>query len=446
MPALLVTLTLVALNITLGIPIDEYYVGLMAVAGILSAVILRPPRFDSLSLQLSRTSLGIEIAIGWSLVVGLLLGLGYAVGISDYFARRVLLPWITLTPAFLLAGSLLLQRWMRAVILSQKNQRSVVIAGVNESALRLSNRIMTHRELCMRFVGFFEDRSVERLGNLPNVDLIGKLAELADFVKRNNIDIIFIALPIRHVQRVMDLLDDLRDTTASVYFVPDIFVFDLIQARTGDISGVPVIAMCETPFNGYRGILKRVTDLTLTFVALIPALPVMAIIAILIKLTSYGPILFRQERYGLDGEKIVVFKFRSMYAERDDDNVQQATKNDTRVTPIGRYIRRYSLDELPQLFNVVQGRMSLVGPRPHAVTHNEQYRGLISGYMMRHKVLPGITGLAQVNGCRGETSDLRQMQARVEYDLDYLRQWTPILDIKILIQTVLQVFRDPNAY
>jgi putative colanic acid biosynthesis UDP-glucose lipid carrier transferase len=167
---------------------------------------------------------------------------------------------------------------------------------------------------------------------------------------------------------------------------------------------------------------------------------------VLVRTTSPGPIIFKQRRYGLDGREITVYKFRTMTVLEDGAKVVQATREDARITSIGRFMRRYSLDELPQLLNVLQGHMSLVGPRPHAVAHNEEYRKLIKGYMVRHKVLPGITGLAQVNGCRGETSQLEEMEARVNYDLDYLRHWTPMLDIKIILLTAIKVFRDEKAY
>jgi putative colanic acid biosynthesis UDP-glucose lipid carrier transferase len=238
----------------------------------------------------------------------------------------------------------------------------------------------------------------------------------------------------------MTLLDDLRDTTASMYYVPDIFVFDLIQARSGEIHGIPVVAMCETPFYGYRGVTKRLTDIGLSVLILLLFLPLLLVIAVLVKFSSPGPVIFKQRRYGLDGHEIAVYKFRTMSVTEDGAQVRQASKTDSRITRIGGILRRTSLDELPQLINVLQGRMSLVGPRPHAVAHNEEYRKLIKGYMVRHKVLPGITGLAQVNGCRGETSQLEEMEARVNYDLDYLRRWSPMLDIKIILLTAVKVF------
>jgi putative colanic acid biosynthesis UDP-glucose lipid carrier transferase len=248
------------------------------------------------------------------------------------------------------------------------------------------------------------------------------------------------------VHRVLNLIDQLRDTTASIYYVPDIFVFDLIQAKTRDIFGIPVVAMCETPFSGFQGVTKRFMDIILCLMALPLLVPPMLGIAALVALSSQGPIIFRQRRYGLDGNQIIVYKFRTMTVTEDGASVAQTQKDDKRVTPIGRVLRRYSLDELPQLINVLQGRMSLVGPRPHAVAHNEEYRKLIKGYMVRHKVRPGITGLAQINGCRGETAQLAEMQARVHHDLEYLRHWSPLLDLKILVKTMIQLLQNEKAY
>ena len=239
----------------------------------------------------------------------------------------------------------------------------------------------------------------------------------------------------RHVQRVLDLLEDLRDTTASIYYVPDVFVFDLIQSRTGEILGMPVVAMCETPFFGYRGVVKRLMDCRCRCSACCSCARCSSRSALLVKLTSPGPVIFRQRRYGLDGQEIQVYKFRTMTVTEDGRPIRQATVTTIASRRVGRVLRRYSIDELPQLFNRARGTMSLVGPRPHAVAHNEEYRKLIKGYMVRHKVLPGITGLAQVSGCRGETT-LEDMQARIEYDLDYLRHWSPGLDLKIIFKTV----------
>jgi len=251
---------------------------------------------------------------------------------------------------------------------------------------------------------------------------------------------------VSHQQRVLDLLDKLHDTTASIYFTPDIFVYELIQARMDNIGDMPLVALCETPFSGLNGILKRLSDILFSIFILVLISPILLIIALAVKLTSPGPILFAQKRYGLDGEEIVVYKFRSMTVCDDGDEIKQATRNDVRVTKLGAILRKYSLDELPQFINVLQGRMSIVGPRPHAVAHNEMYRGMIKGYMMRHKVKPGITGWAQINGCRGETDTVEKMQKRIEYDLDYLRNWSLGLDTIIILNTVVTVFKTDDTY
>ena len=252
----------------------------------------------------------------------------------------------------------------------------------------------------------------------------------------------------RQVQRVVDLLDELRDTTASIYFVPDIFVMDLIQSRTADISGVPIVAMCETPFQGTRGLIKRLMDVSISLVCADPAVAAPAARhRLLIKLGSPGPVIFRQRRYGLDGQIIDVYKFRTMSV--DEDGAQRAAGHARRSRasrPSAVSCGGTRSTSCRSSSMSLRGSMSLVGPRPHAVAHNEEYRRLIKGYMVRHKVLPGITGLAQVNGCRGETSRLEDMKARIEYDLEYLRQWTPSLDIRILFKTAILVLRDRKAY
>jgi putative colanic acid biosynthesis UDP-glucose lipid carrier transferase len=244
----------------------------------------------------------------------------------------------------------------------------------------------------------------------------------------------------------MALLDDLRDTTASIYFVPDLFVTDLIQGRIASINGMPAVAVCETPFTGMDGVIKRVSDVVLSLLILALIAPLMLAIAIGVKRSSPGPILFKQRRYGADGKEILVYKFRSMSVCEDGDRIVQATRNDQRVTRLGGFLRRSSLDELPQFINVLQGRMSIVGPRPHAVAHNELYRKLVNGYMVRHKVKPGITGWAQVNGYRGETDTVDKMQKRIEYDLDYLRNWSLGMDLWIILKTVGVVLKDRHAY
>jgi putative colanic acid biosynthesis UDP-glucose lipid carrier transferase len=379
-------------------------------------------------------------------LLAVLLAVGYVTKSLNGYPRRVFLTWAAATPLALIGVTLAMQEIMRRFLMNAFDVRSAIVAGYNPSSLELARRLKNSPGMRVDVTGFFDDRSSDRLGLETDAKLIGSLSDMSQYVKDNRTDVIFIALPIRHVKRVMNLLDDLRDTTASIYYVPDIFVFDLIQARSGEIHGIPVVAMCETPFYGYRGVAKRLTDIGFSAVILLLLLPLLVIIGVVVKLSSPGPIIFKQRRYGLDGREIAVYKFRTMLVTEDGEQIRQASKTDTRITRVGAVLRRSSMDELPQLINVLQGRMSLVGPRPHAIAHNEEYRKLIKGYMVRHKVLPGITGLAQVNGCRGETSKLEEMEARVNYDLDYLRHWSPLLDIKILLMTIVKVFRDDKAY
>jgi putative colanic acid biosysnthesis UDP-glucose lipid carrier transferase len=244
----------------------------------------------------------------------------------------------------------------------------------------------------------------------------------------------------------VELLEQVQGTTASVFFVPDVFGISIIQGRLHDMNGMPVVGICETPFTGTNDLVKRISDIVLASLILVLISPLLLAIAVGVKLSSPGPIIFRQRRNGLDGEEIIVYKFRSMRAMDDGPTVKQATRGDARITAFGAFLRRTSMDELPQFINVLQGRMSIVGPRPHAVAHNELYRQLIKAYMVRHKVKPGITGWAQVHGHRGETNTVEKMQARVEYDLEYLRNWSLGLDLQIIARTIIVVLRGSNAY
>jgi putative colanic acid biosynthesis UDP-glucose lipid carrier transferase len=418
----------------------------IVIVGVLCLVLVQPPREVSTQLASTRVSAIVDVITRWLLLLGILLAVGYVTKTLTDYPRSIFLTWAVLTPVALIVTTLGMQEIMRRFLLIAFDSRRAIIAGYNSVSLDLAQRLKDNTDMRLTVTGFFDDRSTDRLGMEAGSQLAGSLSDMSQYVKDNRTDVIFIALPIRHIKRVMNLLDDLRDTTASIYYVPDIFVFDLIQARSGEVHGIPVVAMCETPFYGYRGVAKRLTDVGFSLVILMLLLPLLVVIAILVKVTSRGPVIFKQRRYGLDGREIAVYKFRTMRVTEDGPEIKQASKYDSRITPVGAVLRRSSMDELPQLINVLQGRMSLVGPRPHAVAHNEEYRKLIKGYMVRHKVLPGITGLAQVSGCRGETSELEQMQARVNFDLDYLRHWSPMLDVKILLLTVVRVFRDDKAY
>jgi putative colanic acid biosynthesis UDP-glucose lipid carrier transferase len=386
------------------------------------------------------------VVVGWGIVAAILLFLGYASQLTTNFQYNVIVTWFAVTPLALLAGTKLARSLVRRAVMSGSIARSAVVVGANELGRELATRLRRDLYSGTNVRGYFDDRRPGRLTGLEKSELLGKVSDAPEYVKRNNIDCVYIALPIAAQPRIIDLINALRDSTASVYFAPHLFVFDLIQARVDSINGIPVVAVCETPIFGVNAVVKRVFDLTMATIILMLIWPLMAIIAIGVRLTSAGPALFKQRRYGLGGEEIMVYKFRTMLVQEDGDRVAQARKNDHRVTRFGAFLRRTSLDELPQFFNVLAGSMSIVGPRPHAVAHNEQYRKLIDGYMIRHKVKPGITGWAQINGFRGETDTVDKMRKRIEFDLDYLRNWSVSLDLWIMVRTIFTVLKDRNAY
>ncbi|HGC6381091.1 TPA: undecaprenyl-phosphate glucose phosphotransferase, partial [Klebsiella pneumoniae] len=274
----------------------------------------------------------------------------------------------------------------------------------------------------------------------------GNVSQLVQDAREGKIDRIYIALGMKDENLIKSIVSQLTDTTCSVLLIPDIFTFNILQSRTEEINGVPVVPLFDTPLSGINMVFKRLEDIIVSSIILLFISPILVAISLAVKLSSPGPVIFRQIRYGMDGKPIKVWKFRSMTVMENDDRVIQATKNDTRVTKVGKFLRSTSLDELPQFFNVLFGQMSVVGPRPHAVSHNEQYRSLIHGYMLRHKVKPGITGLAQINGWRGETDTLEKMEKRIEYDLLYIRGWSIWLDLKIIFLTVFKGFINKSAY
>ena len=386
-----------------------------------------------------------SILTSWAIVVGITLFVAFAAKISQEFSRIVMVSWFASTPVVLFAAHRAARIWVRRMRL-QGNLRNVVVVGATDLALRLTNRIEDDPCLMMHVDGFFEDRETDRLPADALPRLLGTLEAVADYVKKHNIHVVYITLPMNRLPRMLALIEALHDTTVSIYFVPDVFLFDLIQARIDNIAGVPVIGVRESPMVHINSFNKRALDIVLTLIILPLISPLLLIVAIGVKLSSRGPVIFRQRRYGLEGEEIYVYKFRSMTVREDGVDVRQATRHDARITRFGAFIRKTSIDELPQFINVLQGRMSIVGPRPHAVAHNELYRQQISGYMIRHKVKPGITGWAQVNGLRGETDVVEKMEKRVQFDLAYLRNWSISFDLRIILSTIRVLIKGDNAY
>ncbi len=360
--------------------------------------------------------------------------------------RQLALVWLVAILPPLIVWRILFREVLFIVRKQGRNTRSAAIIGATTSGYNLSNQIVNNEQLGIQLYGVFDDRDEERLSHEFHTLVAGTIDDAVKAAQSGEIDYIYVAMPMSAEARIVDILRRCSDTTCNVYIIPDFFMYNLLNARWQSVGAVQTLSVFDTPFQGANTILKRIEDIVFSSIILLLISPVLLAVALGVKLSSPGPIIFKQYRYGLDGRKIKVYKFRSMTSQDNGSQVKQATKNDARITKFGSFIRRTSLDELPQFFNVLQGRMSIVGPRPHAVAHNEEYRQLIEGYMLRHKVKPGITGWAQINGFRGETETINKMVKRIEYDLDYIHRWSVWLDVKIIIATVFKGFVDKNAY
>ena len=392
------------------------------------------------------SSAAVGILGSWLTLLAILAGFGYGTRSLDLFDRDVILVWAIATPLLQLLAVRLGFVAVRRQAADPHIRRSAVVIGASALGVKVAHALSHNPVQGIDFLGYFDDRTDARVHPDSAGRQLGNLRDAAPYIRSHGVKDVFITLPLGSQPRIIELLERLQGTTASIFFVPDVFGISIIQGRLQDMSGVPVVGICETPFTGTNRMMKRLSDIVLSSLILLLITPVLAAVAIGVKLSSPGPIIFRQKRNGLHGEEIVVYKFRSMTAMDNGPVVRQATKGDARITRFGTFIRKTSLDELPQFINVLQGRMSIVGPRPHAVAHNELYRQLIKAYMVRHKVKSGITGWAQVNGHRGETDTIEKMQARVEYDLEYLRNWSLGLDLVIILRTVKSMWADAKAY
>lgn len=419
-------------------------IGVLSFLGVADLLDVVPIRITPASAMALRSL--IDIMLRWALLMAFLWVLLRLSGLGAVFSPSVLWSWALSTPFALWFGELGAQQLLSRGSSDPRQARKAVIVGATALGMQLEQNLNERPVRRIQVVGYFEDRAAPRIpaGCVERVH--GGLRDVSEFVTKQGVDIVYITLPMVPHPRILDLLNSLRDSTASIYFVPDLKVFELVQPRFDLVDGIPVIAVCESPYYGVRGVAKRLSDIAIAGAALLAISPVLIAVAIGVRLSSPGPALYRQRRYGLDGKDIVVYKFRSLSVVEDGvSSYTQVGRNDARVTPFGAFIRRTSLDELPQLFNVLLGNMSIVGPRPHAVAVNEQYRRQIPGYMVRHKVKPGITGWAQVNGYRGG-DDLDSMTMRITFDLEYLRHWSLGLDLIIMLKTAAMVWNDRHAY
>jgi putative colanic acid biosynthesis UDP-glucose lipid carrier transferase len=402
----------------------------------------RPWRMETILREIKDT------LIAWLPVPLALLGFWFFTKTSTHYSRVAAFGWFVLAPILLCSLRAVARIVLRMLRSQGHNTRRVAILGCTADGERLAESFDNRPWLGLTLHGVYDDRSADRrhVPKLALCKVVGNSQDLLRDCRQGVIDVVYVALPLRAELRTAGILSQLADTTATVYLVADFLSFSLLNAQWSQVGDLPVVSVHDSPFQGVVGWVKRLEDLILgSAILFLTAIP-MICIAIAVKVSSPGPILFRQWRYGLSGKRIRVLKFRTMKVCEDGPNVVQASKNDPRITRVGRFLRRTSLDEFPQFLQVLTGELSLVGPRPHAVAHNEQYRSLIHGYMLRHMVKPGITGWAQVNGLRGETAELKQMQQRVEHDLEYIRNWNLLLDLKIIFMTIFGVMKGRNAY
>jgi putative colanic acid biosysnthesis UDP-glucose lipid carrier transferase len=384
----------------------------------------------------------------WLVVPAVLLTAGFVTKTSDSFSRMVTLTWFAAAAVALTLFRVLCRGILRKLRASGRNSRTVAVVGATPISEKLCRRIQDRPWLGMRVTGIYDSRGSARRHDFTEVDVpfAGTQDDLLRDVKAGKIDIVYIGLPLRAEKRITDLLELLADTTATVCLTADFFAYDLLSARWHQVGDIPAVSIYDSPFAGIAGWLKRLEDIVLgSLILTLIAIPMM-IVAVAVKVTSPGPVFFRQRRFGLNGKPIRVLKFRTMSVCEDGPVVIQAKKHDARITRLGAFLRRTSIDELPQFLQVITGEMSIVGPRPHAIAHNEAYRALIKGYMLRHKVRPGITGWAQVNGFRGETDTLDKMENRVKFDLEYIAEWHLGMDLKIILLTLFGAKTKQSAY
>lgn len=382
----------------------------------------------------------------WGFTCLFTLTCGYFFTSSATSSTIAVISWFVITVFCLSIWRFVMRGFLFKLRKTGFNSRNAIVVGATKTGYDMAKQIVENDELGIRFLGIYDDREQERIPENVREKVCGNIQQAIDMAKRSEVDYIYIALPMGAENRIREILHYCSDTTANVYLIPNFFVYNLMNSRWQSVGSIQALSVYDTPFQGASEALKRLEDIVLSSLILLMISIPMMLIAVAVKLTSPGPVIFKQKRYGLDGKKILIYKFRSMTTQDNGPVVKQATKGDARITKLGAFLRKTSLDELPQFINVLQGRMSIVGPRPHAVAHNEEYRKIIKGYMLRHKVRPGITGWAQVNGFRGETDTVEKMQKRVEYDLEYIHNWSVLLDVKIIMKTAVGSLFDKNAY
>lgn len=388
----------------------------------------------------------LRIILTWLTTFLFLIFVIFAAKTSEKFSRFVLISWLALTPLLLIGSRSALRNVQSTLKRVGIYNRTIAIAGITEHGIQFARTLEQQPDSGFQVAGFYQllEPTCAVLPN--NYACLGDIHAMYEAARTGEWSQIYLALPIGETAKAEQLIQELADTITPIRLIPDNFTNNLLNRRYMEIADTPILCIYDAPQSLHRVLIKRLEDIILGLVLLVLVSPLMLLIALAIKLTSPGPILFKQTRHGLRGEKFQVLKFRTMTVCENGRTIKQATRNDHRITRVGNLLRKTSLDELPQFINVLQGHMSIVGPRPHAVAHNEEYRHLIPGYMLRHLMKPGITGWAQVNGWRGETDTLFKMQKRVELDMEYIRGWSFALDMKIIFVTAFKTLVDKNAY
>jgi Undecaprenyl-phosphate glucose phosphotransferase len=390
-----------------------------------------------------------KVVAAWVAVFATLIVVSILTDTADLFSRA----WLALWFSFSLGGFLLLRafaalqidRWLKSGRLALK----LAIVGHGELARQVDRQLRQLGERNLRLVGYYdpEEREEEAVQGIEHGRIRGGIVRLIEDIQRGDVEEVVVAMPWSQEKRIREIMKSLAALSINVRICPDVFTLYLPLRGMTSVAGVAFLDVFERPLSGWDLVLKNLEDRVLTPILCLIFLVPCLLIAIAIRLDSRGPVLFRQTRFGFNNNPINVMKFRTMYVDRPlEQGVPQATRNDPRVTRVGRLLRRTSLDELPQLLNVLKGEMSLVGPRPHAVDHNYKYAAMIDEYLGRHRMKPGMTGWAQVNGLRGETQTVEQMRARVQYDLSYIDNWSLWFDLRILTLTLFVGFISKRAY
>jgi Undecaprenyl-phosphate glucose phosphotransferase len=394
----------------------------------------------------SKLQLACQVSIGWLVVQGCALALMFSLHRLDYVSRLWFAYWTAMSGGLMIAGRLITHAILAHMRGAGMNLHQVAIVGCGRHCESMMRKLDRETDSGFRSTAAFN--TAPETGRLnTRMPVFDNYEAFVNFVRTQNVHEVWLALPLSQERMILRFVNEFRDDLVNVRFIPDVRSLALFESGVTDLLGVPAINLVASPLSPSAMLQKELFDRVFALAALIAVAPLLVGIALAIKLTSRGPVLFTQRRKGADGRVFTIYKFRSMRLHTEQAGVlQQATRNDPRVTRVGAFLRRTSLDELPQFFNVLRGDMSVVGPRPHALEHDDLYQKVVSGYIHRYRIKPGITGWAQVNGFRGETDRIEKMEGRVAHDLYYLGNWSFGLDMRIIAATIFKGLRHTNAY